>query len=58
MLFEWDERKNRSNIAKHGVGFAVGSRIFDGPVLTSIASRTIYNEVREISIGKVEGSFF
>lgn len=53
--FEWDERKNRLNIEKHGVGFATASRIFDGPVLTAADERHPYGEVREISIGVVDG---
>ena len=28
MEFEWDEAKNRSNIAKHGIGFATASSMF------------------------------
>jgi uncharacterized protein len=31
MAFEWDEAKNRANIAKHGVGFQIAQRIFEGP---------------------------
>lgn len=52
---EWDEAKDAANIAKHGVGFATASRIFDGPVLTWTDDRTDYGEVREHSIGAVEG---
>ena len=55
MDFEWDERKNRANIAKHGVGFATASRIFEGPVFTAVDERFDYGEVRENSIGMVNG---
>ncbi|MEJ7934699.1 BrnT family toxin [Sphingobium sp. AN558] len=58
MEFEWDEAKNAANIAKHGVGFATASRIFDGPVVTWADDRTDYGEVREHSIGAVEGILF
>lgn len=54
MQFEWDEAKNSSNIAKHGVGFETVKKIFDGPVLTWIDARQIYGEVRTRSFGKVE----
>jgi uncharacterized DUF497 family protein len=53
MMFEWDDHKNRTNIAKHGVSLAVGSLIFDGFVLTRTDTRNDNGEVREISIGKV-----
>ena len=29
--FEWDERKNRSNLEKHGVSFAEAQRAFFDP---------------------------
>lgn len=58
MDFEWDEAKNAANIAKHGVGFATASRIFEGPVVTWTDDRNDYAEVREHSIGVVEGILF
>lgn len=54
-MFEWDEAKNAANIAKHGVGFATASRIFEGPVLTAIDDRQDYGEIRSNSIGMVDG---
>jgi uncharacterized protein len=53
MLFEWDHAKNKTNIAKHGVGFETAKRIFDGPVLTWIDDRKSYGEIRMRSIGRV-----
>jgi uncharacterized DUF497 family protein len=58
VIYEWDDVKNARNIAKHGVSFAVARRIFDGPVLTAIDDREDYGEVREISIGIVDGIAF
>lgn len=55
MLFEWDESKNASNIAKHGVGFGIACRIFEGRVLTLTDERYDYGEVRELSVGLVDG---
>ena len=54
MRFEWDEEKNRRNIAKHGLGFARAVRIFEGPTLDRIDDRKDYGEERIISIGRVE----
>lgn len=34
--FEWDEDKNRTNIAKHGIDFEYASRIFNGFTLGSV----------------------
>ena len=56
--FEWDERKNRLNIAKHGVSFEQGSLIFDSPRVTRPDRRFAYGEDRLISIGAVEGRVF
>ena len=55
MNFEWDEAKNRTNIAKHGLSFATACRIFEGPVLTAIDDRFEYGEVRRNSIGAIDG---
>jgi uncharacterized DUF497 family protein len=55
MDFEWDEAKNQTNIAKHGIDFAVAIRIFSGPVVTSIDDRCDYGEVRHVTTGVVEG---
>ena len=33
LIFEWDESKNRLNIAKHGVDFVDVGRMFDLPLL-------------------------
>lgn len=54
-MFEWDDAKNEANIAKHGVSFATASRIFQGPVFTAVDDRCDYGEVRENSIGMVDG---
>lgn len=31
MKFEWDERKNALNKAKHGIGFGIAARVFADP---------------------------
>ena len=54
MKFEWDETKNRVNIAKHGVSFEQARQIFDGIVWTRIDDRFDYDEARFISIGTLK----
>ncbi|NML73662.1 BrnT family toxin [Rhizobium sp. S-51] len=53
-MFEWDDAKDASNIAKHGIGFATAIRIFDGPVVTAIDDRFDYGEMRHNSVGMIE----
>ncbi len=55
MPFEWDENKNAQNRQKHGISFEEAQEIFDGLVFTSIDDRFDYGEIREISIGSIEG---
>ncbi len=55
MEFEWDEKKNRLNIAKHGIGFDRAARIFDGPTVDHPDNSEDYGEERTISVGMVEG---
>ena len=57
-MFEWDEAKEITDIAKHGISFAQASRIFAGRVWTFIDTRTDYGEVREISIGVADAVAF
>jgi len=54
MNFEWDEEKNRINIAKHGIGFETARLIFDGPTLDRVDDRKAYGEKRTVSIGVVK----
>lgn len=55
MDFEWDDEKNLANLRKHRISFEEAALIFLGPVLTRIDNRKNYGEVREISIGQIEG---
>ena len=55
MTFTWDVAKNSANIAKHGVSFEQAARVFAGPVVTWIDDRDEYGEMREISIGLLDG---
>lgn len=53
MHFEWDERKNRSNIRKHGLDFADAEEIFSGPLLTFPSLNHESPEERWIGIGAI-----
>jgi uncharacterized DUF497 family protein len=55
MEFEWNENKNRQNLQKHGISFEEAQEIFYGIVFTSIDERFDYEEIREISIGAIQG---
>ena len=52
MIFEWDDGKNRSNLAKHGISFATASLAFQDPNLLSFVDRRFDDEEeRWVSIG-------
>jgi hypothetical protein len=55
MNFEWDGRKNESNIAKHGFDFADASRIFTLPMVVDLDIRENYDEDRFVGIGLLDG---
>ena len=40
MLYEWDERKSRSNLKKHGISFADAALVFDDPRCLIYPDRT------------------
>ncbi len=51
MRFEWDERKNLGNRAKHGVGFTLAAQIFGDPLLQTVQDHAIDSEERWNSTG-------
>jgi hypothetical protein len=55
MEFEWDEGKDATNLKKHGISFEEAKTIFEDIVFTSIDDCFDYGEIREISIGAIEG---
>ncbi len=56
MEFDWDENKARANLEKHKVSFGLASEIFSKEeVLSFEDERFDYGEIREISLGEVEG---
>lgn len=55
MNFEWNERKNETNLAKHGFDFADAPRIFNLPMLVFLDERDNYREERWVGIGILDG---
>jgi uncharacterized protein len=56
MELEWDERKRRSNLAKHGIDFAELEPLFLGPISNKADRRREYGEPRSIAVGRVSGT--
>ena len=53
LTFEWDSRKARSNLAKHGVGFQEASTIFGDPLSLTIPNpEHSLSEERYITVGR------
>ncbi len=53
LTFEWDVRKGRSNLAKHGVGFEEASTIFGDPLSLTIPDPVhSLREERYITMGR------
>jgi uncharacterized DUF497 family protein len=50
-IFEWDERKRRSNLRKHGLDFADCGAVFAGLTLTEVDGRCDYEETRFVTLG-------
>ena len=55
MRYEWDEAKNRSNRAKHGLDFADAEQVFAGRCVTFVDDRFDYGERRLVSLGMLAG---
>jgi uncharacterized protein len=53
MRFVWDEAKNRSNKAKHGISFDLAKLVFDDPLHLSVPDRHEHGEERWSTIGYV-----
>jgi len=53
MRFEWDKRKCKSNINKHGIDFADITEVFNLPHLVKEDTRHDYGERRWIILGKM-----
>jgi hypothetical protein len=55
MTYEWDDAKNRSNFAKHGLDFADAELVFAGSRVTFVDNRFDYGEERFVTLGLLAG---
>ena len=55
MAFDWDKKKRKTNIKKHGIDFFELKEVFEKPMLTRIDNREDYGESRWISLGNLDG---
>jgi uncharacterized DUF497 family protein len=55
MQFQWDPKKNRENIRKHGLDFADAFEVFEGPLIARPDTRQDYGEERWQGIGNIHG---
>ncbi len=55
-MFEWDEKKNQSNLTKHGLDFRLAVEIFSDPRAVEQLSQQDNDEVRYQIIGSIEGN--
>jgi uncharacterized protein len=55
VIYEWDEAKNRSNVAKHGLDFADAEQVLAGLCVTFVDGRFDYGEERLITLGLLAG---
>jgi len=51
MRFVWDEKKSRTNLAKHGIAFLTAAKVFDDPRALSFPDRSVEGEERWKTIG-------
>jgi hypothetical protein len=56
MRFEWDEDKNRRNLAKHKVSFERASSVFDDPRSLSTQDCVVEGEERWQTVGMESGT--
>jgi uncharacterized protein len=55
MRFEWDEDKNRSNVAKHKVSFETAISVFADQHAISLQDRIVEGEERWQTLGMIGG---
>lgn len=57
MQFEWDEAKNRLNLAKHKISFELAREVFSDPLAQYLFDRVVNGEERWQAIGLVRARF-
>jgi uncharacterized DUF497 family protein len=55
LVYKWDQAKNRSSFAKHGLDFGDAEQVFAGPCVTFEDGRSDYGEERFITLGLLDG---
>jgi len=55
MKYEWDDGKNRSNLAKHGLRFEDAEQVLSGSCVTFRDDRLNDGETRLITLGLLAG---
>ena len=55
MEFEWDERKRRTNLTRHGIDFETAKLIFEGTSIEQEDRRRGYGEGRIVAYGETSG---
>jgi uncharacterized DUF497 family protein len=55
MQFDWDEAKNRRNVAKHRIHFETAVLVFEDPNAFVRLDRTVDGEDRWQTIGTIDG---
>lgn len=53
--FEWDSRKEQTNLRKHHFDFTTATLIWGAPVVEKIDDRRDYGEIRIIATGEAGG---
>jgi uncharacterized DUF497 family protein len=56
MLFEWDERKGKKNLAKHDVDFQTAELVFDDPYAVTIRDLVLTAKKIDTSISAILAS--
>ncbi len=52
--FEWDDEKERANIAKHDINFRTAAEVFSDPFIFEYEDNRSYDEIRWNAIGRVD----
>ena len=56
MRFEWDEAKNRRNLARHHISFETAKLALEDPHALSVQDRTVEDEERWQTLGMAGGA--
>lgn len=57
--FEYDPRKSRANLSKHGISFAQSQELWtQGKTVTFNSINSGNDESRQITIGKIDGKYY